>query len=274
MEESEKKSSIARISVQNLYVRRNKKVIVEDLSFEVQAGGVLGIIGPNGAGKSTTLAILAGIEAPDAGRVILDQKDITRYSNTQRAKKIGWVEQSGTVHWPLSVERLIMLGRIPHLPPWSQATEADHDAVESAMLNADCLNLRQRSVSTLSGGERVRVLLARALAATPEILFADEPVSALDLAHQLRTMQLLKDYARNNRAVVVVMHDLSLAARYCDRLLLMHRGKKVAIGEPAGVLEPRNIADVYGVSVLSGCESVPWIIPEHLITESEPTKQR
>jgi len=265
MNDNENTLSNARISVENLIVRRNNKAIVDKLSFEIYAGDVLGLIGPNGAGKSTSLAMLAGIDTPDAGRIYLDQKDISGYSSKQRAQKIGWIEQVGSVHWPLTVERLVMLGRIPHLPTWSRATDADHNAVESALLKADCLNLRHRRVNTLSGGERVRTLLARALASTPEILFADEPVSALDLAHQLQTMQLLKDYAVDNRAVVVVMHDLSLAARDCNRLLLMHKGSKVAIGEPASVLHPRNIADVYGVSVVSGCESVPWIIPEHLI---------
>ena len=109
------------------------------------------------------------------------------------------------------------------------------------------------------------MLLARALATEPSLLLADEPISALDLGHQLQTMQLLRDYATGERAAVVVMHDLSLAARYCNRLVLMHEGKLISVGEPAAVLSTRNIADVYGVSVVTGCESVPWIVPEQLL---------
>ncbi|MFK7993574.1 MAG: ABC transporter ATP-binding protein [Granulosicoccus sp.] len=261
--------SAVRVRVTELVVRRRRKTIIDNLSFDVKAGEVLGLIGPNGAGKSTVLATMAGIDTPDAGTIHIDNRDITSLSASDRAQSIGWVEQLGTVHWPLSVERLIMLGRIPHLPPWGKATTADHEAVEDAIAKADCTSIRQRQVPTLSGGERARVLLARALAAEPTLLFADEPVSSLDLSHQLQTMQLLCDYAGEQRAVVVVMHDLSLAVRYCHRLVLMHKGEIVAVGEPAAVLSNQNIADVYGVSVVTGCQSVPWVVPEHILPKTD-----
>jgi len=232
-----------RISVKELVVQRSGRRIVDKLSFDVNAGEVLGLIGPNGAGKSTVLATLAGIDNPDAGSILVDGQEIKTLSTHERAQRIGWIEQLGTVHWPLSVERLVMLGRIPHLPPWSKTTEQDREAVESALEKADCLGLRHRQVPSLSGGERARV----------------------DLGHQLQTMQLLRDYASGVRATVIVMHDLSLAARYCNRLVLMHNGKLVSAGEPAAVLSHQNIADVYGVSVITGCDSVPWVVPEHLL---------
>lgn len=255
----------ARVSVQDIVIRRGGRPIVDKLSFSVNAGEVLGLIGPNGAGKSTVLAAMAGIDNPDSGSIHVDGQEIRTLSNNERAQSIGWIEQLGTVHWPLTVERLVMLGRIPHLPPWSKTTEQDVEAVESALAKADCLSLRHRQVPTLSGGERARVLLARALATEPSLLLADEPVSALDLGHQLQTMQLLRDYATGERAAVIVMHDLSLAARYCNRLVLMHQGRLVSVGEPAAVLSNQNIADVYGVSVVTGCASVPWVVPEHLL---------
>lgn len=254
-----------RLSVQDLVMRRGGRPIVNKLSFSVYAGEVLGLIGPNGAGKSTVLGAMAGIDNPDAGTIHVDGQEIRTLSASERAQRLGWIEQLGTVHWPLSVERLVMLGRIPHLPPWSKTTEQDHQAVESALIKADCLNLRHRQVPTLSGGERARVLLARALATEPSLILADEPVSALDLGHQLQTMQLLRDYATGERATVIVIHDLSLAARYCNRLVLLHQGKLVSVGEPAAVLTNQNIADVYGVSVITGCDSVPWVVPAHLL---------
>jgi len=254
-----------RIQVKELRILRKQTVIVDRISFDVKAGEVLGLIGPNGAGKSTVLAAMAGIDTPNGGSILVDNQNITMLSASERAQRLGWIEQLGTVHWPLSVERLIMLGRIPHLPPWSRPTDIDRAAVEDAIVRADCVGIRYRQVPSLSGGERARVLLARALAAEPTILFADEPVSSLDLSHQLQTMQLLHDYASKPCAVVVVMHDLSLAARYCDRLALMHEGKLIAIGNPATVLSDKNIGDVYGVSVVTGCNSVPWVVPEHLL---------
>ncbi|MFK8078934.1 MAG: ABC transporter ATP-binding protein [Granulosicoccus sp.] len=259
------KAQDTRIDVQNLVVRRQQKNIVDSVSLHVRAGEVLGLIGPNGAGKSTILAAMAGIETPDSGSILIDTDNIGALQPHERAQKLGWLEQHGTVHWPLTVERLVMLGRIPHLPPWGNPTETDLRAVDIAIEKADCASIRQRKVPTLSGGERARVLLARALAAEPSVLLADEPVSSLDLAHQLQTMQLLHDYATTSRAVVVVIHDLSLAVRYCHRLALLHKGKLVATGEPAAVLSNQNIADVYGVSVVTGCETVPWVVPEHLL---------
>lgn len=263
--EESKAAGIVRISAKNLTVERGGRAIVDNVSFELLAGEMLGLIGPNGAGKSSILATLAGIERPTSGTILVDDCDITTFSSSERAQRIGWVEQLGNVHWPLSVERLIMLGRIPHLPRWSRVTDEDYTAVENAITMADCQIIRHREVPTLSGGERARVLLARALAAEPSLLFTDEPVSALDLGHQLQTMQLLRDYTSNTRAVVAVMHDLSLAVRYCHRLALIHEGRLVAFGEPAAVLTNENIASVYGVSVVTGCSSVPWVVPEHLL---------
>jgi len=250
-----------RLKATSVCIEKSNRKLVDDVSLSVSAGQLVGLIGPNGAGKSTLLASLAGVESPTSGVIELDGKSIQTISAKQRATQVGWLEQLGTVHWPVTVERLVMLGRIPHLPAWGKASDSDSDAVERALEAADCARLRHQIATTLSGGERSRVLLARALAAEPSLMFADEPVSALDLGHQLQTMQLLRDFARDNRAAVVVLHDLSLAARYCDILYLLHEGKIVANGDAASVLSPNNIAKVYGVSIVAGCETVPWIIP-------------
>ncbi len=242
-------------------IKKSDRYLVKNVSMDVYSGELIGLIGPNGAGKSTLLGALAGIDEPTAGSIELSDTPIRNIPLQERATRIGWLEQLGTVHWPVSVERLVMLGRIPHLPAWGKVSEADHTAVEHALTVADCLSIRHQIVTTLSGGERSRVLLARALAAEPMLLFADEPVSALDLGHQLQTMQLLRDFATGDRAAVVVLHDLSLAARYCDKLYLMNAGEIAAHGEIASVLSNSNLEKVYGVSVISGCEQVPWIVP-------------
>lgn len=254
-------SKSIRLTARNLTIKKADRFLVQDVSMDVACGELIGLIGPNGAGKSTLLSLLAGIDKPDGGSIQLDGQSLFDIALHQRAAQIGWLEQQGVIQWPVTVERLVMLGRIPHLPAWGKPNDADTTAVERAILLADCSGIRKQVVTTLSGGERSRALLARALAAEPSILFADEPVSALDLSHQLQTMQLLRDYANGDNAAVVVLHDLSLAARYCDRLYLMHQGKVLANGSVASVLSTDNIASVYGVSIISGCEQVPWIIP-------------
>ncbi|NND91434.1 MAG: ABC transporter ATP-binding protein [Granulosicoccus sp.] len=242
-------------------ISRATRRLVARVSLDVYAGELVGLIGPNGAGKSTLLAALAGVDQDIHGTIELDGQHLHTFSAYERALKISWVEQQGAIHWPVTVERLVMLGRIPHLPAWGRVSDQDREAVENALRVCDCNALRQRRVTTLSGGERARVLLARALVAEPELLCADEPIATLDLGHQLQTMQLLRDFARNERAAIVVLHDLSLAARYCDRLYLMHEGTMAASGEVASVLTAQNLAAVYGVSVISGCETVPWVVP-------------
>ena len=254
-----------RLEAVSVSVHRSGRALVNDVSLHVGAGELVGLIGPNGAGKSTLLAALSGIDTKAVGAVRVDGHPLQSISQAERALQLGWVEQSGSVHWPVTVERLVMLGRIPHLPVWCRANAADLQAVENALDVCDCQSLRKQQVTTLSGGERARVLLARALAAEPTLLFADEPISNLDLGHQLQTMQLLREFAQDKRAAIVVMHDLSLAARFCDRLYLMHDGQIMAAGAVADVLSPQNLADVYGVSVISGCESVPWIVPNQLL---------
>ena len=251
----------SRLSASTISISKAKRLLVNEVSLTVDPGELVGLIGPNGAGKSTLLAALAGVDQPDSGDIILDGRPIQHSSNKERARTIGWLEQTGTVNWPITVERLVMLGRIPHLPAWSEATATDRHAVEQALTLADCLTLRHQPVTTLSGGERARALLARALAAEPTLLYADEPVSSLDLGHQLQTMQLLRAFANEHHSAVVVLHDLSLAARFCDRLYLMHQGSIAASGSASSVLSAENLATVYGVSVLSGNAQIPWIVP-------------
>ncbi|HPE62441.1 MAG TPA: ABC transporter ATP-binding protein [Thiolinea sp.] len=242
-------------------VEKGGRPLLQAVSLQLQPGELVGLIGPNGAGKSTLLRVLAGLQPPTSGHVTLHDKPLTRYSLRERSRCIAWLEQGGSIHWPIPVARLVALGRQPHLPGWQKPALPDQAAIEAALHATDTWSLRHRDATSLSGGERSRVLMARALAANPDILLADEPVAALDPGHQLQTMDLLRHFARNERGCIVVLHELSLAARYCDRLYLLHRGQLAASGTVAEVLSQHNLQQVYGIECHIGCDGVPWIIP-------------
>lgn len=240
---------------------RSDRALVNEASLVVCAGELVGLVGPNGAGKSTLLNLLAGLDPCNAGSVSINQRDISKISIAERSRLLAWVAQSGPVNWPLSVERIVSLGRRPHLTAWQKLSAEDQTAIDRAIALTDCESLRHQDATTLSGGERTRMLLARALAADPQVLLADEPIAALDLKHQLQTMHLLRNFAANGKACLVVLHDLSLASRFCDRLYLMHEGKIVSEGKPATVLGQENLQQVYGVEVATGVAEVPYIVP-------------
>jgi len=231
------------------YTLSSGKTILQPLSLSVGAGQMLGLIGPNGAGKSTLLQLLAGLTTASSGEVLLGGKSIAAVSPRQRARSIGYLEQNGEMHWPLSVASLVALGRMPHQPAWRGLTAADHSAIETAIRHCELAALRERSVDTLSGGELLRARLARVLAGEAPLILADEPVAALDIYHQLHSMELLQQHCQRGGSAVVVLHDLTLAARFCDRLLLLHHGQQMACGSPTDVLTPARIEQVYGVSV-------------------------
>ncbi|PID48575.1 MAG: ABC transporter [Proteobacteria bacterium] len=249
------------LQAEHISLQRKNHYLLRDVSLELYPGELLGLIGPNGAGKSILMQVLLGLLTADQGIIHLKGKALQQWSMQARSQEMAWVEQQGLINWPLPVERLVALGRIPHLPGWQRPREQDKQAIEQAMYTTDIQHLRQRDTSTLSGGERARVLMARALAAQPTILLADEPIAALDPRHQLQTMELLRTFAQQQRASLVVLHELSLAARYCDRLCLLQEGQLVASGGIAEVLTPKRLRQVYGVDCLVGYEGVPWIIP-------------
>lgn len=242
-------------------VKSGQKSLVSDVSIKIHAGEIVGLIGPNGAGKSTLLAALAGLNSKRQGEVLLEGKAIDKYSPGERAQRIGWMEQFAASHWPVSAEHLVTLGRLPYLSRWQGPGPEDQVIIERAMQATDCLAFRQQSVNTLSGGELTRVMLARVLASEPLIILADEPVAALDIGHQLQTMEQLTTYANNDRGCLVVLHDLALAARYCSRLYLMNASRIVAEGLPAEVLSRENLRDVYAVELESTGDENPFVIP-------------
>jgi len=214
---------------------------IKDLSFDINQGELIGLIGPNGAGKSTLLNTLAGLE-DFSGSIVINDNNFQSYSSNQRARMVGLQPQFATSAWSISVSDVVALGRIP----WG---DNDEDAIKQAMLNADVNNFADRTIDHLSGGERARVWMARVLAGQPDVLLSDEPVANLDIHYQLSVMDVLKSYAQEGHGVVVALHDLSLAARYCDRLCLMNKGGLVACGTADEVLKESVLSEVYGVEV-------------------------
>ncbi|WP_313803382.1 ABC transporter ATP-binding protein [Sphingobium sp.] len=250
------------IRAQGLSVRLGRHPAVNGIDLDLEPGQLVGIIGPNGAGKSTLIRALLGLVKRESGTVLLDGADISHLGRREIARRIAYLPQGQTLHWPLAVERLVALGRMPHLGPLSRLSAGDEAQVDAALTRADVLHLKGRVATELSGGERARVLLARALAVGAPALIADEPLAALDPGHQIDVMDLLKAEARAGSLVVTVLHDLGMAARYCDRLVLMDRGALVADGAPLKVLTEASLASVYGISAcIDADRDWPLILP-------------
>ncbi|MDX9861338.1 MAG: ABC transporter ATP-binding protein [Rhodospirillales bacterium] len=240
------------IEARALSVTIGGREVVAQASIAAGPGDIVGLIGPNGAGKTSLLRALLRLVAPTAGEVRLNGIDITPDPPHRHARDIAYLPQGQTVAWPLTVRRLVALGRAPHRTAWSGLTPADEAAVARALAAADAAAFADRPVTELSGGERARVLLARALAVEAPVLLADEPMASLDPYHQLATVDALRKVAADGAAVIVVLHDLALAARSCTRLCLMDRGRVIAEGAPEAVLTDPNLATVYRVAVQRG----------------------
>ncbi|MFA5119757.1 ABC transporter ATP-binding protein [Zavarzinia sp.] len=236
-----------RIEAQGIAVTMGGEAILQEVSLTCRPGEVLGLIGPNGAGKTTLLRSLAGLVAPDRGTVAYDGMSLGQIGRPRLARRLAYLAQEADAYWPIRGDRLVMLGRLPHRRPLAGESAADRAAVAAALAATETTALAGRRFDTLSGGERTRLLLARALAVEAEMLLADEPVAALDPYHQLHTMELLQAAALRGAGVVVVLHDLTLAARYCDRLVLLHEGRVLADGPAAAVLNDENLARAYHI---------------------------
>lgn len=221
--------------------------VLDGIDLALEHGQMVALIGPNGAGKTTLLRILAGLAVPETGEVRLGDRPIAEFEARTLARRLAYVPQGAPCHWPLAVETQVALGRLPHLAPWQRPADEDQIAIAKALAKADVSHLARRTMTSLSGGERARAILARALATGADILLADEPVAALDLAHQFRIMTLLERMSRDGALVVTVLHDLSLAARFCHRIVVLNQGQIAADGGPDQIFTVDLLARVYGI---------------------------
>jgi iron complex transport system ATP-binding protein len=247
------------LSAGNVTVRIGAKEIVRGASLALNAGELVALVGPNGAGKTTLMRALVGL-LPAQGTITLQGKPLEDLSPRERARAIAYLPQGHIFHWPMSVESIVMLGRAPHADPFSAASAQDREAVAHALATTETHIFAERAVTTLSGGEKARVALARALATQALVLLADEPTAALDPRHQLVVMDLLRNAAASGNAILAIMHDLTLAARFADRVLVMQDGRIVAEGTPDEALAPERLASVFGIeaaTVAIGDKRVP-----------------
>lgn len=220
------------------------RLVVDEVSLQVEDGTTVGLLGPNGSGKSSLIRILAGLRPPDSGDVLLDGSPLASMSRRRLARRLAVVEQEPATSQDLRVRDVVALGRVPHRPAWAPDSGHDRAVIEEAAAHAGIVDRLDQRFSTLSGGERQRTQIARALAQEPEILLLDEPTNHLDVRHQLALLSLVR---RMPTTCLVALHDLNLAAAYCDQVFVLSEGRVVAGGPPAQVLTETLIAEVYGV---------------------------
>jgi len=238
------------LRAEGISYRREGRHILRGVTCSVAPGELVGLIGPNGAGKSTLIKVIGGLWSGAEGEIALLGQPLARYSSRQIARVIAQVPQITVLDFPFTVRQVVMMGRNPHLGRFELETDRDRRAADCALRRTQTLDLADRLIGTLSGGERQRVLIARALTQQPRLLLLDEPTANLDLQHQMGIMTMVRSLIQEDGlGAVAAVHDLELAAHFCDRLVLLHQGIIYAEGTPDEVLTPDHLRAVYGVDV-------------------------
>ncbi len=249
-----------KIEIENLEFSYDSTPVLEDVNLQVKEGETLAIIGPNASGKTTLLKCMNGILEPENGSILIEGKELENLGKEDIAKKIGHVPQAGNESFPTTVFDTVLMGRKPH-GGWKPRDE-DLEAASKVLEKLDLEDIAMRDIGEISGGQRQKVLIARALAQNPEVLLLDEPTSSLDLRHQLEVLDIIREQTGKGISIVMAMHDLNLAARYSDKIAMLDEGKIFAAGGK-GVLTSENIESVYGVEVsIENKDGCPRIVPE------------
>ena len=253
------------LDVKSISVHYDQRQALREVSFQLQPGEILGVIGPNGAGKTTLVRALSGVLPLAAGHITVEGRDLSRMSEMERAQQMAVVPQARNLPGAFTVWEMVLLGRTPHLGWLGSLSPRDEEIAHQAMLRTDTLELADRRLGELSGGEQQRVLMARALAQSAPILLMDEPTTHLDLQYQVALMDLTRSLAEQEKlAVLVSLHDLNLVARYAHRVALLVGGVLQAIGTPAEVLTAERLSQVYHVPLqaIPVPGGPPVIVPE------------
>ena len=237
----------AKLMVERMSLYASDAVLVEDASFQLGTGEMIALLGPNGAGKTSLIRGALGILPAKSGKAHLDGRDTRRLSPVERARTLAYLPQTRPLAWPNTVRDVVGLGRFAHGAALGRLSATDRAAVERALDACALESLAERATDTLSGGELARVHCARAFAAEAPLLIADEPVAALDPRHQYQTMSLIRRFVDNGGGALAILHDVSLAARFADRLIWMKEGRILADGPPAETLSEDRLASVYGI---------------------------
>jgi iron complex transport system ATP-binding protein len=239
------------IRLKNIFVGYNQRIVLKDISFNINRGDFLGIIGPNGSGKSTLIRAISRVLKPFSGKILLNNRDIYRLDPRMVAKNIAVVLQENAVNFSFSVLEVVLMGRSPHLGRLRLEGEKDFEIAKSCLSLTHTLDLAERDINELSGGERQRVIIAKALAQEPHLLLLDEPTTHLDINHQIEIFNLIKRLnTEKGLTVVSISHDLNLAADYCKKLILLKDGRVYTVGSAEKVITPQTIKDVYGADCI------------------------
>lgn len=241
------------IELLDIFASYRETPVLAGVSLQFPEGKFIGVIGPNGAGKTTLLKVMSGVKMPQRGEVMLNGTNLNAFSRKEIARIMAVVPQSSFIPPLFSVEDVVFMGRYPRHRRRFSFSQEDGRAVEEAMRKTNTLRLQERPVNEISGGERQEVIIARALAQEPRVLLLDEPTANLDIKHQLRILSLIRGLIRGEGlTAVMVIHDLNIAARFCDKLVLLHGGRVFAQGGPGDVLTPKNLSAAYEVEAQIG----------------------
>ena len=235
------------IRTDNLSVDLGRRRVLDDVSLDLARGRVTAILGANGAGKTSLLRAIAGLVPPSTGQIALDGEALSALSLPERARRIGYLPQNGQPAWALTVRELVALGRLPHRSPFAALSPGDEVAINAAMAQTDVAGLADRTVDTLSGGEKARAKFARVLAAQTDWILADEPLANLDPPHQQDVLRLMRTAADAGKGVLIVLHQLEAAARVADDLLILKDGRTVGFGPSAEVLTPATLEAAFNM---------------------------
>ncbi|MGC9137910.1 MAG: ABC transporter ATP-binding protein [Thermoplasmata archaeon] len=255
------------ISVRDIEFSYGSKKIIDGISFDLMPGEILGFLGPNGSGKTTLIKLVGGILKKERGTIRIKGRDIEKYSRRELARIVSIVPSDLEPGFDFTVQDLVAMGRYPYIGFFDSFTQRDYEIIRRSMEATGVSHLSMNSVREISGGEKQRMLIARALAQDTEILLMDEPTSNLDIKYQVEILELIEGIRRTGRAIMITMHDVNMAIRYCTRLALISKGKIYSIGPPDNVINENSINMVYGINgkiIRNGDGKIVYIIPEKI----------